>query len=351
MKRTSSSRRVAVAFGCTFLLCTHAVLADITLKEQVSVKGAGLMSFANMSGTSTTVISDDKARMQSELKMESRLARMVAAGVGNTAEIVRLDQGKLYQLDLKERRYDEISLADQRARIDAAMAEAQSAQQEQPMPVDETQCDWSEPVTKVTRGGKATIAGYDSEQLKIAASQSCTDRSTGEVCEFTISLEQWLAPEFSGDATAFYRAYAEQMGLDVTGSSAFAQRAEALLGRYSELWSEIAAKTGDVEGYPLKSQFALAIGGPQCTQGSGDGGAGVTAGDVGESVLGGLGGRVAGSLLKRRKKAEPEPAPSAESAMTQLLAVSTELLSVSLDPVDSGEFEVPSDFTRMNAGN
>jgi hypothetical protein len=349
MEHTSLSRLAALTLGCSFLAGAQAVLADVTLQEQVSVEGAGLMSFANMSGTTTTVISNDKARMQSELKMESRLARMVAGGLGNTAEIVRLDQGKLYQLDLEERKYNEVSLADQRARIEEAMADARSAQQQQPMPVDETQCDWSEPVTEVTRGAKATIAGYDSEQVKIAASQSCTDRSTGQVCEFTISLEQWLAPDFSGDANQFYQAYAEQIGLDVAGSSSFSQRAETLLGRYGELWSEVAAKTGDIEGHPVKSQFALAVGGAQCEQVKGD--AGVTAGDVGASALGGLGGRIAGSLLKRRKKAEPAPESSAEAGMTQLLAVSTEVLSVSLDPVDAEEFEVPAGFTPMNAGN
>jgi hypothetical protein len=349
MKPTSLSRRAAVIFGCSSLAVAPAAMADITLKEQVSVEGAGLMSFANMTGTSTTAISNDRARMQSEVKMESRLARMVARGAGNTAEIIRLDQGKMYQLDLEERKYSEMSLAEQRERLEQAMADAQNAQQQQPMPVDESQCDWSEPVAEVTRGAKATIAGYETEQLKIKASQSCTDRTTGQVCEFAISLDQWLAPEFSDDATEFYKSFAEQMGFDVAGSTAFAQRAETLLGRYSGLWSEIAAKTRDVEGYPLKSQFALALGGAQCQQGNGE--PGVTASDVGESAIGGIGGRIAGSLLKRRKKAEPEPAATAEPGMVQLLSVSTELLSVSTDPVEAGEFEVPAGFTPMAAGN
>jgi hypothetical protein len=137
------------------------------------------------------------------------------------------------------------------------------------------------------------------------------------------------------------------MGFDVSGSGAVAQRAEVLLGKYSGLWSEIAEKSGDVEGYPLKSEFALAVGGPQCEQAQQA--PGVTAADVGEAV-GGLGGRLAGSLFKRKKE-EPAASAAADSGMVRLLTISSEITEVSTDAVDPGTFEVPADFTRTNAGN
>jgi hypothetical protein len=347
MTHVASSQGFVLSTGCVLMLWIPGAVADVTVNEQYSVRGEGVMGFANMTGTSTTAIAGDKASTRGEVKLESRLARMFAGDLGDTAQIVRLDQDKLVQLDMKERTYTELSLAQQRAQIEQAMQQAQDAQQQQPAPMDESQCDWSEPVTEVTRGGKEKIAGYEAEQLKIAASQACTDRETGQVCEFSISLEQWLAPEFGGEAAEFYRAYAEQMGFDVSGSGAFAQRAEALLGRYSGLWSEIAEKTGDVEGYPLKSEFALAVGGPQCEQAQQA--PGITAADVGESV-GGLGGRLAGSLFKRKKE-EPTASATADSGMVRLLTISSEITAVSTGTVDPGTFEVPADFTRTNAGN
>lgn len=344
MKRTSL--RVAAISFCTSALLAQTAVADISLQEQFSVRGEGLMSFANMSGTSTTLIAADKASTRSEVKMESRLARAVAGELGSTVEIIRLDQGKLYQLDMGERRYTEISLADQRAELEKAMEQARDARQQQPMALDESQCDWSEPVTEVTRGGRESIAGFDAEQLKIAATQSCTDRSTGQVCDFSITVEQWLAPEFSDEAATFYRSYAEQMGFDVTGSGGIARQAETMLGRYPDLWAEVAEKAGDLEGYPVRSRFALGIGGPQCEQSKQN--AGITAGDVGEAVVGGLGGRLAGSLFGKRKKEEPAADATPDPGMVQLLAISSELIAVSRETADPASFEVPAGFTRAN---
>src|SRR5690606_16942857 len=210
--------------------------------------------------------------------------------------------------------YTEISLAEQRAELEKALEQTRETQQQQPMPADESQCERSEPVTDVTRGERGSIAGFDAGQLRIAATQSCTDPSAGQVCDLSITLEQWLTPEFSDEALKFYRSYAEQMGFDASGSGEITQRAETLLGRYPGLWSEIVAAAGNVEGYPIRSRFALAIGGPQCEQGKQN--SGVTAADVGESVVGGIGGRVVGSLLKRRKKEEPVAA-APDSGMIQ----------------------------------
>lgn len=345
MKHTSLLPAVALPL-LTSLFCAHGALADITLEQQFSVHGEGIMGFANMSGTSTTVIADDKASSKSDVKMESRLARMFVGRLGNTAEIIRLDQGTLYQLDMDKKRYTEISLAEQRAELEKAMSQAREAQEQQPMPVDESQCEWSEPVANVTRGDSESIAGFDAEQLKIAASQSCTDRSTGQVCDFSITLDQWLAPEFSNEAATFYRAYAEQMGIDVGSSGQMTQRAETLLGRYPDLWKKIAEEAGEVEGYPLRSRFALAVGGPQCEQARQS--EGISAEDVGESV-GGLGGRLAGKLFKRRKKEEPVEAPVENAGMVELLAISSETVGVSQSPADPATFEIPAGFTRANA--
>ena len=74
--------------------------ADITIERTTSVDGVGAMAFANMSGTSKTSISGDKARTDSDMKMNSKIIGFLARNtLGPSAEIVLLDQDKLYHLN------------------------------------------------------------------------------------------------------------------------------------------------------------------------------------------------------------------------------------------------------------
>ncbi len=50
-----------------------AAQADVTIEERMSINGAGLMKMANMSGTTTTIISGQRARTESNLQFESGL--------------------------------------------------------------------------------------------------------------------------------------------------------------------------------------------------------------------------------------------------------------------------------------
>ena len=82
-----------------------------------------------------------------------------------------------------------------------------------------------------------------------------------------MTLDEWLAPKFqsSGEALKYQRAYAEQLGLGTaTTSRDIAERAQAMFGRYKGIWSELAAKSAEMKGYPMKTTFSFAVGGPQC---------------------------------------------------------------------------------------
>src|SRR5690606_33205435 len=92
---------------------------DVTMEQRMRVDGPGGMKFLNMSGTTVTMISGDRSRTESDLKMESRLMRMF--GGGSTAEIVRLDQEKVYQLNLKKKTYTETTFEEQRAALEQSM--------------------------------------------------------------------------------------------------------------------------------------------------------------------------------------------------------------------------------------
>jgi len=92
--------RTALAALCGILTLTAGIArADITLERTMVVEGAGAMAFGNMSGTTKTTISGDKARTDSDVKMQSKIVRFLGRNaLGPSADIVRLDQDKIYHL-------------------------------------------------------------------------------------------------------------------------------------------------------------------------------------------------------------------------------------------------------------
>jgi hypothetical protein len=89
-------------------LVAAAAQADITIERSTSVDGAGAMAFANMSGTSKTMISGDKSRTDSDMKMQSAIIGFLARNsVGASSEIVLLDQDKLLHLNINKKEYTE----------------------------------------------------------------------------------------------------------------------------------------------------------------------------------------------------------------------------------------------------
>ncbi len=344
----SHIHRILLAAG--FIAFAPLAEADVTMEESISVSGAGLMKMANMSGKTTTTIAGDRARTDSDLRFESGLVRTFAGGMGQTSEIVRLDQDKIYSLNNKKKTYTESSFAEQRAQMQQAMEQAQkgqAAQQQSASGVDESQCEWSEPKADVKRTGeRASIAGFNAERLTIVATQACTDKKTGQVCEFGLALDQWLAPDFDAaqETLAYQRAYAEKMGFTAAASRDFAERAQSMFGRYQSLLTEIASKTRDVKGHPVKASFSLGVGGPQCQSSQ----QAQASGSTSSPGLGGALGGALGGMFGKKKEAQPAttPPPTTINGLTALMTVSTELLSVQRSAADPAIFDVPAGYKK-----
>lgn len=344
-------RPISTICALAIALTSASVHADIVLEERMRVEGSGLMRMINMTASTVTKISGDRSRTDSELQMDSRLVRMFA-GSGPTAEIVRLDEGTIYQLDVKNKTYTQTTLAEQRAEMERAideMREAQQGQQQGTSGIDESQCEWSPPVTASERTGEmAQFAGYEAERMTFTATQSCVDRSADQVCDFRLTLDQWVATDFDAadETMEYYQAYAEALGLGTPGSRDFAQRVESLFGGYEGLWSGIAEHMVEIEGYAVKSSIGLAVGGLQCSSMQQ---AQAAAPGVGEAVGGAIGGALGGLLGRQRdssrRSAAPSEATGPADGMMSLMTIHNELVSVSRAPLDPEVFEVPGDFS------
>ncbi len=334
--------------------------ADVTIERNSWVNGGGAMSIMNMTTHTTTYISGDRSRTDSTANMDSGLMRVFMHG-GPRAEIVRLDTDAIYELDIKKKQYTETSLTARREQMQKAIAQSQQEQasrQQQASGVDESKCEWSPATAAVSKTGETlTIAGFQAKRTTITASQTCKDKThPAEQCEFRLTYDQWLASSFPAEkeALVYYRAYAAKMGLDVN-SADFAERAESMFGHYNGIWAAMVSKMKDVPGYPMRANFALAIGGPQCAsstqpQSAGNGEAGSPPTEnVGRALGGAIGGAI-GGLFHKKPAASPEPAtPTAPPAanpdgLIGLLSIGSEIVSASQTPVNPQEFEVPAGF-------
>jgi hypothetical protein len=360
--------RKAAGAAAVAAFITSVALADVTVQQHISVEGAGIMAAGNMSGTTKTTISGDRSRTDSDIKLESRMIRLLAhRAVGPTAEIIRLDQDKIERLDVSRKQYTELTFEELKAQLQKVVDQAEPGQSaaETPKPMDESKCEWLDPKVDVRRPGeKATYAGYDSERLIIVASQPCKDKQTGAICEVALALDEWLAPAFtpSTETERFRRAYAQKIGLDVTSGRGFGggdvrERARAMFGRYAGIWDQIIAKTKDAKGYPVRMSFSFAFGGEQCkrAQSQQQQGAQDNDGDKANTPAG-LAGQMAGKLgsLFHHKKdddAQQQPAqaqtpPLLPGGLLPLVTLTSQVESVSTDSVSATAFEVPTDFKK-----
>jgi hypothetical protein len=366
--KTRTLRPAALAALCGILsLATSLARADITIERTTSVEGVGAMAFGNMSGTSKTTISGNKSRTDSDMKMKSKLVGFLARNaVGPSAEIVLLDQDKLYHLNINRKEYTEMSFEQMRERLQKASDQLNSTdERKQPAAVDQSRCEWMPARADVRKTGeKAQFGGYDSERVVITAAQPCKDKETGSVCEVALVLDNWMSASFteSAEMQKFYKAYATKMGLDPSGSQDISQRAKVLFSQYKGIWAEIATKMQDVKGYPVRSSFTLALGGAECkdpkahqTQDSGD------KDNDSSNSPGALAGAVAGKLGGLFHK-KPDDAPAAAPAPAVapaplppgdvgLMTISSQLISVSTNSASPDAFTVPADFKKTEPKN
>jgi hypothetical protein len=359
-------RSAAVAVLGMALGFGGAAQADITIERSTSVEGVGAMALGNMSGTSKTIISGDRSRTDTETKMASKVIGFLARNAaGPSAEIVLLDEDKLYHLNINKKEYTETTFEQMRAQMQKASDQMnsnqnQSQERQPPSAVDQSKCQWLPPKASVNKTGeKAQFAGYDSERVTITASQPCQDKDTGSICEVALVLDEWLAPGFveSGEVRKFYSAYAVKMGMDPSSAQDASQKAKAMFSQYKGIWTEIAAKMQNTKGYPVKTSFTLALGGAQCKDSNAQQAQSSQSDDSSRGASG-LAGAMAGlgGLFHKNKDDANAPAaqPTAPIAPVDLppgdvalMTVSSQLVSVSTSSVSADAFIVPPGFKKQ----
>jgi hypothetical protein len=364
MKIQKRRSTVLILLGSILGFAAGTAQADITIERTTSVDGVGAMAFANMSGSSKISISGDKSRTDSDMKMQSKIIGFLARNaMGPSAEIVVLDQDKLYHLNINKKEYTETTFEQLRAQMQKMSDQLNSSEnKQQPSAVDQSKCVWLPAKVDIAKSGeKAQFAGYNAQRVTVTATQPCQDKETGAICEVALVLDQWTSADFaeSSEARKFYTAYASKMGIDISNSQDVSERAKALFSQYKGVWSEVAAKMQSVKGYPVKSSFTLGLGGPQCKD-SNSQQAPTSQSDATPQSPSGIAGAVVGKLggLFQKKKDTADAPPAAPSAPAvapvamppgdvALMTVSSQVISVSTNGVSADVFTVPAGFKKI----
>lgn len=379
------------ALALSSLAAAAPLSADVTIEQTLDVTAPGALSLAAMEGKTTTAISGGRSRTDNDLQFKSSVMRTFGGDIGQSSEIVRLDDELIYSLNHKERQYTRTTFEALRAQMAQAIEQIEQSQAgagegggegagdgsdpdtaggSTDLPVDEQSCEWSESSVNVDRTGqRASIAGMEAEQTRIVATQTCRDPETGKACDLTWTLDNWLAPDVPGGAEAieFWQSYAQKLGYEDLASNPGLPAMAALFSQYEAGWEEIEKQSDDMQGYPLRTVMSLAIGGKECTTDSGEPlsyesvygesmqqAMGETAAQsVGESVGGSIGGAVAkglfGAFGKKKKEPEAAPAQDAPVGSITLFKVVSETSSIDTGSVPGDRFDVPAGYTEVAA--
>jgi hypothetical protein len=258
--------------AATLALLPAPARADVTVGQKTSMNLAGI----NVDIDATERTTADKQRIDSTVQCHGFLSLFCHDVEGG--RIVRLDKQLEWQLEPKKKLYTEhpFPTAAQRA---AAQKELEAAMEEMkkcPMPQsqnvsqrgpDTSQCQLSSPVLNVTPTDvHATIAGHDTHKTNIVLSQTCTDAKTGDVCEIDYGFEAWLTGDTipgADERTAFTKKYLAAQGLD-PNSPQLQHTVQQFMAPYADQLQELRGKAADLKGYPLRTTFYMAFGGPHC---------------------------------------------------------------------------------------
>ena len=374
--------------------------ADVTVGQKTSMNLAGL----NIDVDSVERTSADKQRTDTNVRCHGFLSLFCHNVEGG--KIVRLDRKVEWELQPSKKRYTEqpFPTPEERARAQQQLEAAMEEMKKCPMPQSQgasqrspntSDCQMSEPVLSVTATDEhATILGHDARKTSVVMSQTCTDSKTGDVCEFNYGFETWLtADELSGagERSAFVKKYLEAQGLDPNNPQ-LQHAVQQLMAPYADALKLLQGKAAALKGYPLRTTFYMAFGGPHCGKAkeaaqqqasSGSSGGGLSMQSIASHALAGgfaglfhrgaaaihtdsAGGAAAAGAANEAadpaataaaSSVTPQSPPSSDSAssstvgaasapgaLVRMVSLTTETTSVDTSSIPSDQFDVPADW-------
>ena len=329
-----------VCFVCTVALVAAAPIcsrADVTVTQHLATGGSGPLALGAMDGTTETAIAGNRARIASDMHFKVAFLRFMTGHSGESLQLIRLDEDLVDEVDTRKKRYSETTFEEYRAAMKKASDDIEAAQRQQSAgtpTMDDSTCEWQPAETTVRRSGeRVQIAGFEGEQVAVRRTQACIEKASGQRCNFTFAIEEWLAAEIPGlrEQSEFWKAYAKRLSGGDAMTQPGAQALNTVFSRYKDSWGDMMAKTAALKGYPLKSVISMHVGGAGCESGQ----------PAGASGVANPPGALLGLLGKLGKHSDSTPvSPDG----VELFNMTTETTAITSTPIPAERLQVPPDY-------
>lgn len=204
-------RRIVCSTVVSLLALSSALSADIRIKSDIKMDG--LVGLMNMEGTTDNILSGDKSKALSTMKMTNSVMKFLGAGKPmETAEIIRLDKEVFWELDLKDREYKEQTFAEVRADIGKSLAEGKKERAKHLKDHPEDTLSFKTTFTVSKTGKSETIAGHEADQYFVTMVTYGQSQEGGKG-KMKIEMDTWLAGSLGGsEQQEFSLALSEKLG-------------------------------------------------------------------------------------------------------------------------------------------
>ena len=265
----NSSLKCSFWLSATLATFAAAVQADVTIQQKTSLDVASLV---HLHGAITTNITADKKREDNESHCEGMMSLL--CGNVQSGEIVRLDRDLTWHLEPKKKRYREQAfttpeeMAAIRAKMQANLEKMRSCPvSKSQQPIDKSKCEMSPPKIEVHKtDARMSFAGHEAQKTSATLTETCTDKSTGDVCDTVVAFDIWLTQDNlpgTGERRAFEMAYAKKLGLDDPQGIMRGEVAQFLAPYQSQI-KQLTDKSTDLKGQPLNTSVRVLVGGLHC---------------------------------------------------------------------------------------
>ncbi len=322
-------------FLCGLLLAlvqTLSVQANVEVKNKNQIKFSGLMGkmFGMFGG---------KAAKEGVVTTEIVVGNRKLSRTENTGEIIDLDEGKIYQVDWKKKRYQVVTFDELRKQMEEASEQMEGMSQEsQAEPEEEGKGPEYEVDVKLEEtANKKTINGFNTREVVMTITSHQKGKTLEEGGGMVMTSNIWLTDKISGadEINEFNRKYAEKLfGTEAATANQQIAAMAALYPGMQSLMGKFRDEEVNMDGTPVLTTMTVET---------------VPSKEEAEKMEkqeeeapSGFGGMFGGLAKKLGKKKSDDNGEGDASGRKNVMTVNNELLSVSTS--------VPADAAAIPAG-